>query len=101
MFVWFISGGMFPMPPVAAYVSSMLPPPAFFHGPFVSVDKLMEVFRRLHLPDKAPPATGEGVDPSVFDIAKSATFNTDALEDGYRDHGPQKRRRMGLKREGT
>lgn len=30
----------------------VLPPPGCFHGPFVSVDMLMDIFLRLILPDK-------------------------------------------------
>ncbi len=43
----------------------------YFHGPFVAVDPLMEIFRRLQLPDSAPQPTGEGADPHQFDLAKS------------------------------
>ena len=43
----------------------------YFHGPFVAVDQLMEIFRRLQLPDSPPQPTGEGVDPHQFDLAKS------------------------------
>lgn len=30
----------------------VLPPPGCFHGPFVSVDMLMDIFLRLILPEK-------------------------------------------------
>jgi len=59
------------MPPAAAHLNTLLPPPIYFHGPFVAVDKLMEIFQRLVLPDESAPPTGEGCDPSQFDIAKS------------------------------
>lgn len=64
-------GGTFPMPPAAAHLNSLLPSSVYFQGPFVGVDKLMEVFQRLQLPEKAPSPNGEGADQSQFDLAKS------------------------------
>lgn len=45
-------GGTFPPPPSACQLMQVLPPPGCFHGPFVSVDMLMDIFLRLILPDK-------------------------------------------------
>lgn len=46
-----VPGGTFPYPPAAAHLCTLLPPPSCFHGPFVSVDLLMEVFNRITLPE--------------------------------------------------
>lgn len=47
----FFVGGSFPLPPAAAQLCTMLPPPGCFRGPFVAVDLLMDVFNRIQLPD--------------------------------------------------
>jgi cleavage stimulation factor subunit 3 len=97
-----VPGGTFPMPPAVAYVNTLLPPPTYFHGPFVAVDKLMEIFHRLQLPDRVPPPTGEGVDPSVFDIAKAANWNPEIHEDNTvtRDQQNNRGGRRAFKRKG-
>lgn len=46
-----ISGGIFPHPPALAQLCSRLPPPVCFHGPFVIIDKLVDIFIRMQLPD--------------------------------------------------
>lgn len=46
-----LGGGTFPQPPALAQLCGMLPPPQCFRGPFVSVDKLMDIFNRIQLPD--------------------------------------------------
>jgi len=100
------------MPPAAAHLVSLVPPPHYFHGPFVAVDPLMELFRRLQLPDAAPPPTGEGADPNQFELAKSVhwvmnaereeeTGDRDRDRDRDRDHHNNYsggRRRGGFKR---
>ncbi|XP_014665029.1 PREDICTED: cleavage stimulation factor subunit 3-like [Priapulus caudatus] len=45
-----VPGGVFPAPPAAAHLMGALPPPAYFHGPFVAVDCLIERFRACDLP---------------------------------------------------
>ena len=45
------SGGTFPLPPAAAQLCTILPPPGCFRGPFVAVDLLMDVFSRIQLPE--------------------------------------------------
>jgi len=83
-----VPGGTFPMPPVASHFISILPAAQYFHGPFVAVDQLISLITRLQLPDSAPIATGEGVDPGQFDIAKSVHWvaNPDKHEDdGHND----------------
>ena len=49
------------MPPAAAHLNTLIPPSTYFHGPFVAVDKLMDLFVRLQLPERVPPPTGEGM----------------------------------------
>jgi len=44
----------------------VLPPPGCFHGPFVSVDMLMDIFLRLILPDK-----GKSLNIFILDSARS------------------------------
>ncbi|CAH1120995.1 unnamed protein product [Ceutorhynchus assimilis] len=65
-----VPGGSFPLPPLAADLCKLLPPPDCFQGPFVHVDKLMDIFNRLHLPEKAPTTTENGF-MRFFAIAKS------------------------------
>ncbi|RVE40367.1 hypothetical protein evm_014983 [Chilo suppressalis] len=50
-----ISGGSFPLPPAAAHLCTLMPPPSSCRGPFVHVDKLMHLFNRISLPDKPRP----------------------------------------------
>lgn len=45
-----MGGGFFPQPPALAALCAILPPPACFRGPFVSVDKLIDIFNRIQLP---------------------------------------------------
>jgi len=45
----------------------VLPPPGCFHGPFVSVDMLMDIFLRLILPDK-----GKSLNLFILDIEISS-----------------------------
>lgn len=46
-----LDGGTFPQPPALAALCSILPPPISFRGPFVAVDKLIDIFNRIQLPD--------------------------------------------------
>lgn len=39
------------MPPAAAQLCTILPPPGCFRGPFVTIDLLMDVFSRIQLPE--------------------------------------------------
>ena len=55
-FIWYpgehrMPGGEFPFPPAVADLCQFMPPPASFEGPFVMVDRLMEVFAKMQLPD--------------------------------------------------
>lgn len=38
-----VPGGGFPLPPAALALCRMMPPPRCFHGPFVAVDRLMQL----------------------------------------------------------
>ncbi len=46
-----VPGGEFPPPPAASALIHMLPPPECFHGPFVQVDKFLEHFMDLEIPE--------------------------------------------------
>ncbi|XP_052810218.1 cleavage stimulation factor subunit 3-like isoform X2 [Mya arenaria] len=46
-----VPGGVFPPPDGAASLMKMMPPPECFHGPFVIIDKFMEHFNQLEIPD--------------------------------------------------
>lgn len=47
-----MGGGIFPQPPALAALCAILPPPVCFRGPFVSVDKLVDVFNRIKIDSK-------------------------------------------------
>lgn len=49
------SGGIFPPPPAVGHLLSILPHPISFHGPFVSIDDLINVYSNLSLPDEFSP----------------------------------------------
>ncbi|GAB6030297.1 Cleavage stimulation factor subunit 3 [Chamberlinius hualienensis] len=57
-----VAGGVFPVPPAASHLLSLLPPPTNFRGPFVHVDGLLEHFRKTKLPNLAPTPAENGVD---------------------------------------
>ena len=44
-------GGGIPLPPAAAELCQILPPPFCFEGPFVIVERLVEVFNKVQLAD--------------------------------------------------
>lgn len=46
-----VAGGEFPPPPTASALIRLLPPPECFHGPFVEVDKFLEHFLELDIPE--------------------------------------------------
>ena len=46
-----IEGGIFPPPPAASHLLTLLPPPTCFVGPFVKIDKFLENFNNITLPD--------------------------------------------------
>ena len=47
-----VSGGGFPLPVAAAALCQLIPPPVCFQGPFVVVDRLMDVFMTMRLPNE-------------------------------------------------
>jgi cleavage stimulation factor subunit 3 len=46
-----VPGGVFPLPPSASHLCTILPPPSSFRGPFVSIDAMIEIFGKIQLPD--------------------------------------------------
>lgn len=82
-----LPGGGFPLPPVAAEVCQLLPPPTSFAGPFVIVDRLMEVFRSLNLPDHFPGPVGKSdYSTKLFDTASAASWSTEGGAQGGTAH---------------
>ncbi|KAF7987512.1 hypothetical protein HCN44_003274 [Aphidius gifuensis] len=91
-----VPGGAFPLPPTAAQLCTILPPPDCFRGPFVHVDTLIDVFGRIQLPDHAPqPIADNGCDTKLFDLAKSVHWIVDESNDGSSIVGKRKRTRVG------
>lgn len=111
-----VPGGTFPLPPAAAHLCTLLPPPSCFRGPFVSVDLLIDVFSRIHLPDtgrkndnfvktngvdgcvSVPPPSESGGDVRLFDLAKSVHW---IVEDGGVGGGVRRRKRIGMSMDGS
>lgn len=46
-----VTGGAFPLPPSAAHLCTLLPPPNCFTGPFVLVDNLIDIFNKIQIPE--------------------------------------------------
>ncbi|KAL7036048.1 hypothetical protein ACKWTF_008672 [Chironomus riparius] len=44
-----MGGGTFPQPPALAALCAIIPPPVCYRGPFVSVDKLIDVFNQIKI----------------------------------------------------
>ncbi|XP_054289118.1 protein suppressor of forked isoform X2 [Macrosteles quadrilineatus] len=83
-------GGTFPLPPAAAHLCTLLPPPNCFHGPFVVVDSLIDIFNKIQIPETPPALLGEnGCDTKLFDLAKSVHWVVDV------DNGGRKKRKIG------
>jgi len=91
-------GGTFPIPPAVAHLNNLLPPPVYFHGPFVGVDKLMDVFQRLLLPDETTAPNGEGCDSTQFDLAKSVHWVVNPDQDNNTHHGHHNQNNRGGRR---
>lgn len=93
------------MPPAAAHLNTLLPPPMYFHGPFVGVEKLMDIFARLQLPEDVPTANGEGCEPSQFDLAKSVHWVVNSENENHHNNnhhqGHQNNMRGGGGRRGA
>ncbi|CAG5103469.1 Similar to su(f): Protein suppressor of forked (Drosophila melanogaster), partial [Cotesia congregata] len=91
-----VPGGAFPLPPAAAQLCTLLPPPGCFRGPFVAVDLLMDVFSRIQLPEQAPlPIADNGCDTKLFDLAKSVHWIVDESNDGLGISTKRRRTRIG------
>lgn len=59
-----VPGGEFPVPSAAAALMTMMPPPECFHGPFVVMEKFVDHFMNLELPD-GPPVIENGLDGPI------------------------------------
>ncbi|XP_035900462.1 protein suppressor of forked [Anopheles stephensi] len=87
-----VPGGAFPQPTALAALCAILPPPISFQGPFVAVDKLIEVFDRIQLPEVPPPPSDSTADSRLFELAKSVHWIVD--DSIYASEGGLRRRRM-------
>ncbi|XP_026478167.1 protein suppressor of forked isoform X2 [Ctenocephalides felis] len=86
-----IPGGVFPMPPGLAQLTAELPPPSCFHGPFVSIDLLLEHLDRLALANiQRPTHDLNSSEARQFDMAKSVHWIVDDTNGMIR-----KRRKVG------
>jgi len=56
-----VSGGSFPLPVAAIALCQSLPPPDCYQGPFVMVDRLMDVFMTMKLPHSLLPENSNDV----------------------------------------
>jgi len=72
-----LPGGSFPPPPSAGDLLKLLPPPSCFQGPHVIVDRLMETFAKIRVPDKMGSAGDPGHSTKLFDLAKSVHWVVD------------------------
>ncbi|GLG95529.1 Protein suppressor of forked [Gryllus bimaculatus] len=78
-----VPGGVFPQPPAAAQLCTLLPPPGCFRGPFVAVDMLIDVFNKIQLPETPPlPVADNGCDTKLFDLAKSVHWIVEEGQEG-------------------
>uniref|UniRef100_T1J5R7 Cleavage stimulation factor subunit 3 n=1 Tax=Strigamia maritima TaxID=126957 RepID=T1J5R7_STRMM len=82
-----IPGGVFPLPPEAAHLLTMLPPPICFHGPFVSIDQLIDVFNKCKLPDDPPKPSENGVEKDSKYLDQLTTMS---------EYGSRKRKTAGV-----
>ncbi|XP_028414196.1 cleavage stimulation factor subunit 3-like isoform X2 [Dendronephthya gigantea] len=55
-----LPGGVFPVPPAAAHLISLMPPPVCFQGPFVMVDELLKMIADCHLQKPQTTSLPEG-----------------------------------------
>ncbi|XP_073238338.1 cleavage stimulation factor subunit 3-like isoform X1 [Porites lutea] len=49
-----VPGGVFPMPPAATHLLTMLPPPSCFQGPFVMIDEFIKLTLEREIPELPP-----------------------------------------------
>ncbi|XP_053209017.1 cleavage stimulation factor subunit 3-like [Panonychus citri] len=79
-----VPGGIFPPPPAVGHLLAQLPHPTSFHGPFIMVDELMNLFRtavKIEINLDKPiykPDTNNHHNLKLFDTAINAskTFNS-------------------------
>ncbi|XP_070535055.1 cleavage stimulation factor subunit 3-like [Ptychodera flava] len=77
-----VPGGVFPLPPSASQVLTILPPPICFQGPFVKVDDLIQSIADCQIPEVAAD------EPTENGVTAEKDLNT--------DQDPKKRKREGL-----
>lgn len=69
-----LPGGDFPLPPATHALCQSLPPPDCFQGPFVVVDRLMDVFMTMDLPNDISPS----VIPATSNFQASKTLDNNS-----------------------
>lgn len=89
-----VPGGVFPPPPSASYLMTLLPPPTSFQGPFVGVDDLIRVIKMWRPPENAPrPSAENGISKDMekyFEHAINAMGDKKRkLGDGVQDESDE------------
>eukprot|EP00096_Caligus_rogercresseyi_P003916 TRINITY_DN1779_c0_g1_i1.p1 TRINITY_DN1779_c0_g1~~TRINITY_DN1779_c0_g1_i1.p1 ORF type:complete len:728 (+),score=123.76 TRINITY_DN1779_c0_g1_i1:561-2744(+) len=82
-------GGCFPLPPSVSDLCQLLPPPSSFNGPFVIIDRMVDIFKNIQLPEGMQGASSNGHDVKLFDMAKSVHW----VVDGSSGENGRKRRK--------
>ncbi|XP_067035350.1 cleavage stimulation factor subunit 3-like [Acropora muricata] len=82
-----VPGGVFPIPPAAQHLMTLLPPPTCFQGPFVMVEDFIRLTLESQLPD--PPTSGL---PDV-------ELPVNGIDDGEENMDVEQQKR-GIKRQG-
>lgn len=100
-----VRGGIFPPPPAVGALISILPHPACFKGPFVSVDDLIRIILQNPLISEtstAPKPEGVTNGHRLFETAISASkqrMNSPNINNDGGSSNNSKNQRMNIKRE--
>nr|XP_032813917.1 cleavage stimulation factor subunit 3 [Petromyzon marinus] len=92
-----VPGGVFPVPPAAVHLMKLCPPPLSFQGPFVHVDKLIDLFREFKLPETVGKAVelislSHAAAEAAAATASAAEGNNGSADGGaHRGHDPVRR----------
>ena len=90
-----VPGGVFPVPLAAARLMQMLPPPTCFNGPFVDVERFVELFKTCQLPEETEMKANIGWPVGKLDKGTLSTLEI-MRESSTQNQQPQQRRRTRL-----